>query len=280
MASLEAANTPSTPSSGGPPPPLAATPSSEGPPPPLAAAPSSGGLPPPLAATMLSVVAQSQTPLPMLTYATPPPFPNSSVPNPYIVPPRSLFFPNTIGFNNTDYNPLPPSAQTTNDPQQTTPIAPLVNGLPTYTHVASTNNTTTGPSVISQPQNHPPLVMSTVSTPPFTPYQQIPMAHTFPISFQPSSFYGPTTPNLTTYNNMLVQPFLAMQQLGYHFVQWTPNQDCLSRSVTLPFVKELLKYKIPNTAKLPHLKTYDGTTDPDSHIDTYEWTVTFFKLDE
>ena len=41
-----------------------------------------------------------------------------------------------------------------------------------------------------------------------------------------------------------------------------------------------MEYEIPNTAKLPHLKTYDGTTDPDSHIDTYEWTMTSLKLDE
>nr|KAJ0205753.1 hypothetical protein LSAT_V11C500281740 [Lactuca sativa] len=79
---------------------------------------------------------------------------------------------------------------------------------------------------------------------------------------------------------MLVQPFLAIQQPGYPFTQRTPNQDCLSRSVTSLFVKELLEYEIPNTAKLPHLKTYDHTTDPDSDIDTYEWTMTSLKLDE
>ncbi|XP_052626823.1 uncharacterized protein LOC128133427 [Lactuca sativa] len=59
-----------------------------------------------------------------------------------------------------------------------------------------------------------------------------------------------------------------------------PNQDGFSRSVTSPFVKELLDYEIPNTAKLPTLKTYNGTTDPDSHIDTYEWTMTSLKLNE
>nr|KAJ0207872.1 hypothetical protein LSAT_V11C500290020 [Lactuca sativa] len=60
----------------------------------------------------------------------------------------------------------------------------------------------------------------------------------------------------------------------------TPYQDCLSRSGTSPFVKELLEYEIPNTTKLPHLKTYDDTTNPDSHIDTYEWTMMSIKLDE
>ncbi|XP_042751977.1 uncharacterized protein LOC122194804 [Lactuca sativa] len=50
--------------------------------------------------------------------------------------------------------------------------------------------------------------------------------------------------------------------------------------MTSPFVKELLDYEIPNAAKLPTLKTYNGTTDPNSHIDTYEWTMTLLKLDE
>ncbi|XP_023737234.1 uncharacterized protein LOC111885182 [Lactuca sativa] len=59
-----------------------------------------------------------------------------------------------------------------------------------------------------------------------------------------------------------------------------PGQEGFSRSVTSPFVKELLDYEIPNTAKLPTLKTYNGTTDPDSHIDTYEWTMTLLKLNE
>lgn len=42
----------------------------------------------------------------------------------------------------------------------------------------------------------------------------------------------------------------------------------------------MLDYETPNTAKLPNLKTYNGTTDPDIHIDTYEWTMTSLKLDE
>lgn len=32
--------------------------------------------------------------------------------------------------------------------------------------------------------------------------------------------------------------------------------------------------------KLPNLKTYNGTTDPDSHIETYEWMMTSLKLDK
>ena len=45
-------------------------------------------------------------------------------------------------------------------------------------------------------------------------------------------------------------------------------------------MKELLEYEILNTAKLSHLKTYDGTIDSDSHIDTYEWAMTSIKLHE
>ena len=58
------------------------------------------------------------------------------------------------------------------------------------------------------------------------------------------------------------------------------NQYCLSCSVTSLFARELLDYEIPNTAKLPHLKNYNGSKDPDNHIDTYKWTMTSLKLDE
>nr|KAJ0215274.1 hypothetical protein LSAT_V11C300149320 [Lactuca sativa] len=104
-----------------------------------------------------------------------------------------------------------------------------------------------GMGVISQPQNHQLLMADNIPTPPLTFYHQTPM---------------------------------AQRQQGYHFNQQIPTQDFLSRSVTSPFVKELLEYEIPNTAKLPHLKTYNGTADPDSHIDTYERTITSLKLDE
>ena len=38
--------------------------------------------------------------------------------------------------------------------------------------------------------------------------------------------------------------------------------------------------KYPTPLNLPTLKTYNGTTDPDSHINTYEWTMRSLKLDE
>ena len=47
-----------------------------------------------------------------------------------------------------------------------------------------------------------------------------------------------------------------------------------------PFVKELHEYEMPATAKLPHLKVYDGTTCPDSHIDMYKWQMQSLRLDK
>ena len=47
-----------------------------------------------------------------------------------------------------------------------------------------------------------------------------------------------------------------------------------------PFVRELHEYEMPATAKLPHLKVYDGTTCPDSHIDMYKWQMQSLKLDK
>nr|KAJ0224304.1 hypothetical protein LSAT_V11C100021430 [Lactuca sativa] len=199
MASLEATNTPAAPSSGGPPPSLEAapssgcppqsleaapsfgglppsheatpssgglplyfeaTPSSGGPPPYPVTAPSPDGLPPSVAATMQSVLTQSQTSPSTLTHATPPPFPNSGVPNQYIVPPLLPFFFNTTGSSKS----------------QTTSITPFVNSL-------YANNTIIGPSITPQPHNHPLLMASTASASPLALYQQIPMAQ------QPNSQY-------------------------------------------------------------------------------------------
>lgn len=75
------------------------------------------------------------------------------------------------------------------------------------------------------------------------------------LPFTTQNFYGPTPTNLSAYNNMLVQPYLTMQQPNYLYTFHTLNEDCLSRSVTSPFVKEILEYEIPNTTKLLHLKT-------------------------
>nr|KAJ0195327.1 hypothetical protein LSAT_V11C700367400 [Lactuca sativa] len=162
MASLEPTNTPAAPSSGGPPPSLEAAPSSSGPP------HLSKQRHHPVAYHCLlnhnhHLVAchhllrqhhhPSQTSPSSLTHATPPPFSNNGVPNQYIVPPLTPFFPNIIGSSNP----------------QTPPITPFVN-------ILHTNITIIGPSVIPQPQNHPSLMASTASTSPLMLYQQIPMA--------------------------------------------------------------------------------------------------------
>lgn len=57
-----------------------------------------------------------------------------------------------------------------------------------------------------------------------------------------------------------------------------PKPKFLLRSATSTFAKELLEYEIPNTANLLQLKTYNRTTDANSHIETYEWTLTSLKL--
>lgn len=77
-----------------------------------------------------------------------------------------------------------------------------------------------------------------------------------------------------------MQPHATAQQYNPQGALPIPNQDCLSRIVISSFTKEILDYEIPNTAKMPHLKTYNGTTYPDNHIGMYEWMMTSLKLDE
>lgn len=72
-------------------------------------------------------------------------------------------------------------------------------------------------------------------------------------------------------------PFqMSYTRLQYHHA----SQFAMGRSILSPFTVDLLNYDIPNTSKLPTLKTYNGTTDPDNHIDTYEWTMRTLNLDE
>lgn len=46
------------------------------------------------------------------------------------------------------------------------------------------------------------------------------------------------------------------------------------RSTSSNFNHELLQYKIPHSAMIPNMPKCDGTTDPDDHIDNYEWMMT------
>nr|KAJ0216070.1 hypothetical protein LSAT_V11C300135490 [Lactuca sativa] len=107
-----------------------------------------------------------------------------------------------------------------------------------------------------------------------TPIHPFPSSYSLQLQFQPYPFYGPSPGYHTPPSYGLNTQY---QPSGASTI---PGHECLSCSVTSPFVKELLDYEIPNTAKLLTLKTYNGTTDPDSHIDTYEWTMTSLKLDE
>nr|KAJ0199675.1 hypothetical protein LSAT_V11C600301860 [Lactuca sativa] len=108
---------------------------------------------------------------------------------------------------------------------------------------------------------------------PITPTHSFSASYPLQLPFQPYPFYGPS-PGYHT------PPSHGMNPQYQQGVSTVPGQESFSCSVTSPFVKELLDYEIPNTTKLPALKTYNGTTDPDSHIDTYEWTMTSLKLNE
>ncbi|CAH1428198.1 unnamed protein product [Lactuca virosa] len=86
--------------------------------------PSSGGPPPSLAEATPSVTTQKHIPIPTRNSVTTPLFPNFGGPNPFTPPPIPLFFPNTAGPSNAGYSLLPPPIHTTNEPQQTTLVAP------------------------------------------------------------------------------------------------------------------------------------------------------------
>ncbi|CAI9279683.1 unnamed protein product [Lactuca saligna] len=118
--------------------------------------------------TSLATVTPSVTthiPIPILNNITPPLFPNNVGPNPPISPYIPLFFTNASGLNNVNYSFLSP---------------PTIR-MPSLTE--PTNNAVNDPSIVFQAQNHPPLVTGAMPAPPFMPYQQNPVAHTFPTPF-------------------------------------------------------------------------------------------------
>nr|KAJ0218881.1 hypothetical protein LSAT_V11C300127070 [Lactuca sativa] len=130
------------------------------------------------------------------------------------------------------------------------------------------------------------------------PLAQTMMNHSPPFYQTAGTWTGPTIPaNNSLQQLIMINPAASIHPFSTSYPLQLPFQpynfmdqvratlchhrmDGLSRSVTSLFVKELLDYEIPNTAKLPTLKTYNGTTDPDSHIDTYEWTMTSLKLNK
>ncbi|CAI9273885.1 unnamed protein product [Lactuca saligna] len=123
---------------------------------------------------------------------SPPLFPNISGHNPFTPPPLQSFFPNTGRPSNADYSLIPPPIHDTNESQQMKLITPpltvqVTNGLPPLMHTSATptNNAASGPGVAFQAQSYPSLVTGAMPTPPFTPYQQLPIPHTFSTPFQP-----------------------------------------------------------------------------------------------
>ncbi|KAI3709304.1 hypothetical protein L2E82_39064 [Cichorium intybus] len=106
-----------------------------------------------------------------------------------------------------------------------------------------------------------PLFTSFTPTPVNTPVSTLGGIPTSapPLFYTQPSMYQPITSSIQATNNTNPPPSVAYKS---------------------PFIKEIHDYDMPNTAKLPHLKTYNGTTYPDSHIDTYEWHMQSLKLDE
>ncbi|CAI9283499.1 unnamed protein product [Lactuca saligna] len=66
-------------------------------------------------------------------------------------------------------------------------------------------------------------------------------------------------------------------------VSRAPNYQHMNNPVTSSssaFYQELLQYEIPHSAMIQNIPKYDGTTDPDEHMDTYEWIMTPFRMDK
>ena len=77
-------------------------------------------------------------------------------------------------------------------------------------------------------------------------------------------------------NPMGANPYqFPLYGMSHHQLPWGFPQTTASK-----FAPELLQYESPNLSKLPHVPRYDGTTDPDDHIDTYEWMMASLKIDE
>lgn len=155
---------------------------------------------------------------------------------------------------------MPPLDQPVRNQTMTFPINPFPMNTPF-------------PSMTPHYQQITPNNLHTQSSPIFT-------THILTLPFPHQIFYGPNRSHYSPYNSATAHPYTITLQYNSHGVFSIPNQDCLSHSVTSPFAKELLDYKILNTKKLPHLKIYNGTTNLDSHIDTYEWTMTSLTPDE
>lgn len=63
-------------------------------------------------------------------------------------------------------------------------------------------------------------------------------------------------------------PFLDMDDTNQHYYQYQYKRDSTS-----PFIAEIEQYKLPACNRLPRMKPYDGSMDPDDHIENYRWMM-------
>ncbi|KAI3778894.1 hypothetical protein L2E82_08283 [Cichorium intybus] len=211
-------------------------------------------------------------PMPSLGAVTPPTpvtAPSITTASPWQTPMPTLI-PPSLPYDNPFLHTRPPATQSLFPP----PLITLTTaGTPTSTPV---------PASFLPP--FPPLFASgTPSTP--TPTPTVPQSFFIstsnpPVQFTPPPFYVNsflTAPIINTPYMTPQYPFVPFYQ---SFQPQTLNPIPTITTPPSPFVKELLDYEIPSTAKLPTLKVYNGTTCPDNHIDTYEWHMTSLKLDQ
>ena len=71
-----------------------------------------------------------------------------------------------------------------------------------------------------------------------------------------------------------MQHVMASGALAY------PHMHDSVPSISSAFRQKFLKYEIPHSAMIPKISKYNRTTDPDEHINTYEWTMTSLWMDK
>lgn len=80
------------------------------------------------------------------------------------------------------------------------------------------------------------------------------------------------------HNQMYTSPYQMQQHMTYGGMSYLYMDNPL-RSVSSNFSYELLLYEILHTAMIPNSPKYNGTTDPDNHINNYEWTMKSLNMD-
>ena len=79
-------------------------------------------------------------------------------------------------------------------------------------------------------------------------------------------------------SQMYASPYKIQQHVAYSGMLSLYMHNPM-RSASSDFSHELLQYVILHTTMIPHMPKYDGTIDPDDHIDNYECTMTSIKMD-